>query len=60
MWLLRAWKVGELEVLAAQEDKVLQNGSALDAKSADLQGEVSARSSGKSSLIVRLFAWKKV
>ncbi len=60
MWLLRAWKIGELEALAAQEEKALHSGSALDAQSTDLQSEASTGTSRKSRFIVRLFAWKKV
>ena len=60
MWLLRAWKIGVLEALAAQEEKALKDMSALDSQSTEVHGAVSTGSSRRSSVMQRLFVWKKV
>lgn len=60
MCLLRAWKIGELEAVAAQKETSLDQVSALDAESPELRGNVATASYGKSGLVKRLCAWKKV
>lgn len=61
MWLLRAWKIGEIERIAASQEKTPAE---VDARSSE-PGEASliARSGSrivKSSIVKRLFAWKRV
>lgn len=60
MWLLRAWKIGELEAIAAYEDKALDHVKALGAESSEFQRVVSTASYRKSSVFKRLVKWKKV
>ncbi|KAL8962258.1 MAG: hypothetical protein Q9193_001311 [Seirophora villosa] len=56
MWLLRAWKVGQMENAAAEEGKFpAQNGAVV------ADGHHATRSEGsKSNVVKRLCAWKRV
>jgi hypothetical protein len=57
MWFLRAWKVGELEELAAEEGKAMANVDPLEPQRGD---EMTHRSmKAKSSLLKRLLKWKR-
>lgn len=60
VWFLRAWKIGELEAIAAHEEKALHDINPLDPESPELRRAISTGTYRKSSLIKRLFAWKKV
>ena len=60
MWLLRAWKIGELEAIAAYEEKALDHVKALGAESSEFQRVVSTASYRKSSVFKRLVKWNKV
>ncbi|MCJ1243788.1 hypothetical protein MMC30_000985 [Trapelia coarctata] len=59
MLFLRAWKVGELEELAAEEGKTVANIDPLEPQS---EGENTAHGSikAKSSVLKRLLQWKRV
>lgn len=61
MWFLRAWKIGEIEQFAAEQGIAPEEVNAI---SSELQGETPApaymRRTAKSSIVKRLFAWKRV
>ena len=56
MWLLRAWKIGQLQEIAACENKSPESIGALQEVE---PGEILDPGT-KSTLIARMFAWKKV
>ncbi|CAO1605134.1 hypothetical protein XANCAGTX0491_008661 [Xanthoria calcicola] len=58
MWFLRAWKMGEIERLAAAEGKPPAEVSAVTIESVDVTSHAIKRPG--SSALRRLFAWKKV
>ena len=61
MWLLRAWKIGEIEEIAAVEEKPPGDIDALHAEPTQLRRTASRKSGFKrSSILKRLFVWKKV
>ena len=62
MWFLRAWKIGEMEILAAEEEEEKRWGARGlgEGNIVVLQGRGEGRSRRRSSLMRRLFAWKKV
>jgi len=57
MWFLRAWKVGELEELAAEEGKSMSNIDPLEQHHEE--GMVHRPFKAKSSLLKRLVKWKR-
>ena len=59
MWFLRAWKIGELEELAAEQGQSLQG---IDAIQSHALVKPPSRASrlAKSSILKRLFMWKRV
>jgi hypothetical protein len=61
MWFLRAWKIGEIEQIAAEQGKAPEEVNAIPS---ELQGQTPApasmRRTVKSSIVKRLFAWKRV
>jgi hypothetical protein len=59
MWVLRAWKIGQLEQLAAEEGKTMDNIDPLDSRIAIELGTPETNWA-RSSLASRLFTWKRV
>ena len=61
MWFLRAWKIGEIEQVAAEQGKVAEE---VDVTIVESQqgtfNAASARRTTKSRLWKRLFAWRRV
>lgn len=60
IWFLRAWKIGEQEAIAAYKGQDLDQVNALDAESLEFRTAISTASCRESSVVKRLFAWKKV
>lgn len=61
VWFLRAWKIGEMEQIAAEQEKEPdQVDAVMDEPLRGQLGEASRRLNPKSSLMKRLFALKKV
>ena len=60
MWLLRAWKIGQLEAAAWQKEDENQDISSSDTASPEARTDVTRAPFKKSSLIKRMFMWKKV
>lgn len=61
MWFLRAWKIGEIEQIAAEQGKAPEE---VNATPSEFQGQTPApeplRGTVKSSIVKRLLAWKRV
>lgn len=59
MWALRAWKIGQMEIAAATQNKPIRDVDATQAGGMD--GLISATpSTPPSTFVRRLFVWKKV
>ena len=59
LWFLRAWKIGQLEELAVEQEKSLEGIDAVHDQPS--RSSVSASSkAAKSSVLKRLSMWKKV
>ena len=60
MLLLRGWKIGQIEQLAAEKGQQLANIDAVSAEPSQTHA-VSIRSArSRSNIVKRLFMWKKV
>ena len=61
MWFLRAWKIGEIEGAAAEQDKAPEEVDAISDKPEEKTLAPASRgTTTKSSIVKRLFAWKRV
>lgn len=59
MWFLRVWKIGQIEEIAAEQEKMPEDIDAAFAEPVD--GAISfAAKRSKSGIWKRLFVWKKV
>ena len=59
MWFLRAWKIGELEQLAAEQGQSVQAIDAVESHAFEKPPSQVSRPA-KSSVLKRLFMWKRV
>ena len=60
MWVLRAWKIGQIEQIAAEQEKRPED---INAASSEPMGDGAislAAKRYKSGVLKRLFIWKKV
>ena len=61
MWLLRAWKIGELEAIVAEQKVSTADLDPVNVEQSEVHRTISATSRAKkSSISKRLLAWKKV
>lgn len=61
LWFLRAWKVGQLEELAAVAEKRMENTDpAIEPLSEGARRSRSLRGSVRTSFVKRMFRWQKV
>ena len=61
MWFLRAWKIGEIEMIAAEQKKAPEEiGVNLHEPHEVTLATASRSRTSKSSIVKRLFAWKRV
>ena len=61
MWFLRAWKIGEIERIAASQGKSPAEVNATSSEPGDATLVATSGSrTAKSSIVKRLFAWKRV
>jgi len=61
MWVLRVWKIGQLQQIAAKQERPANNINAVKAEpSTDLSSECTNYTIAKSSIMKRLIAWKRV
>lgn len=61
MWVLRAWKIGQLEQVVADQNMSANNAGAEFAEpSTDLSPNYTSYTKAKSSIVKRLLAWKRV
>jgi len=61
MWVLRTWKIGQLEQVVAEQEKSANNTDAVVVEpSTDLSPNSTSRTKAKSSIVKRLLAWKRV
>ena len=59
MWVLRAWKIGQIEQIAGEQEKRSENRDAASAEPVDETVSFAAKRSVRIQLN-RLFIWKKV
>ena len=61
MWFLRAWKIGQLEALAAEKKESLSKIDSVRVDQSQIKRIISASSrKQRSSFIGRMMKWKKV
>lgn len=60
MWFLRAWKIGQIEEIAAEKEKRPEDIDAAAAEPVDPQNVSSSSRDFRSSLTKRLLKWEKV
>ena len=60
MWFLRAWKIGQIEQIAAQQEKRPEDVDALSSEPLDDRAISLAGKRYRSGVLRRFFIWKKV
>ena len=61
LWLLKAWKIGEMERLAELEEKPPDSSDPMTSNgAADVLRDEEARVKPRSSFVKRMLIWKKV
>ena len=60
MWFLRAWKIGQIEQIAAEQEKRPEDIDAASAEPVNARAISLAAKNCQSGVLKRLFIWKKV
>lgn len=60
MWFLRSWKIGQIEQIAAEQEKRPEDIDAASAEPVNDRSISFAAKKNKSGVLKRLFIWKKV
>ena len=60
MWFLRAWKIGQIQQVAAEQEKAPGDVDAVSAPAPESSTHSATPTRAKSRIVKRLLAWKRV